>query len=186
MQGNLNALGLMAALLLTAIVLRRFGDINRKRFVLLAVFVVSMTLPINPLVILILNSLVLWRFGNIKSKQILLALLGSLIAVIVISIGVFYKCGAENNPSLQVSLPVFCILLILLFVDRKKIAYSASLILFLLGLALSRHFHYLIFTAGSYSGSANSFSCADIKPTGKEITIKKWHTSFTGLYKVER
>lgn len=148
MQGNLNALGLIALPLFTAFIL--------------------------------------WQFGSLKPKRIWIGLLCGLFAVFIIHVPFDYACLPGNNPKLQANLAAFYLVLVLVFVNRKKVMWIASITLLLAGFVLSWHFHYLIFKEGSYTGVPNIFTCSSPETTGKEISVKLWHTSLTGLYEIKR
>lgn len=148
MQGNLNALGLIAVLLFTVFILCKFGEL--------------------------------------KPKRIIFALFAGYFAILITSIPFAYKCLAGNNPGFQGSLPALSLVLVLMFVRKKTVVWMTSIILIVAGYTLCWHFHYLIFKAGSYTGEPNYFSCSAIKETGKERSVKSWHTPLTGLYRIER
>ncbi len=136
------------------------------------------------IVVLIFIALVLWNYGRKEPTRILIALVCGFAADIFFSLPFTYKCGAGNNPELQAHIPAIGLILIILFVNGQKILWLASTVLVVSGFLLCWHFSYLVFKARSYTGEPTHFSCPE--KTGNEMVRKLWHTSLTGLYKIER
>lgn len=138
------------------------------------------------IIVPLLTAIILWRFGNLKPKRIIFSLIAGLFTAVVMVILFSYKCGDGNNPVYQMYIPALCLTLVIMFVNGKKVLWLSSLMLFLTGYILCWHFHFLIFTAGIYTGEQYLLGCSQSSINSKQIAIKQWHTPLTGLYKITK
>jgi len=135
--------------------------------------------------------LVSWRFAAMPlgvkawTLRVMLAL-ATLIAVAWFSTG-FFKClcGTDNNPFLQGLIPGLEAAAIVVCVSGWRIRIAAVAILYVLAVALSWHFHELLFPENKSSVVAAYTGATDelFVMCGKQSEARElWHSSFTGLH----
>lgn len=95
-----------------------------------------------------------------------------------------------NGPFHQGLVPAFCFALIQIFVPRKKVVLICAIFLFLAGHKLAAQFRFLVNKTGdytysnTYTGKPVNQACSADPNAVHPNAVKRWHTPLTRIYRI--
>lgn len=155
---NINAIGMILMLLATTGVIACFGRKPQNR--------------------------ISWEW------RVICALPIGVITYLYLAVNFAYKCEVSSSTHSRGILTAYCIVLLIIFTPRKLFATIFCIIVFWSGYKLCSQFHFLVNKSGKYAyinsenGMMFNYACPD-RWSGGVNAKKQWHSSFTGIYKVE-
>lgn len=130
--------------------------------------------------------------NNILKLRSIIAIPAGVITFFVLPMGMIVqlKSQTSSNPAYQSLLTSLCLMIVILFVRKKSILIVSCTAILITGYLLCSQYQYLVTHTGKFAYSdplsGEYFNYPSQDSWSKGVRGKRlWHTSFTGIYKVE-